>query len=194
MGYGTTFILRGRAPDYLMRMLYHPASRRKQQFIATVYTGPKPLSAVSGHVGSWQTLAELQAREVWTPRFTQIYQVSYLSDPHDPGTGHHNSSSQGAFILNSYALSGVAALHLRLEWFSDPHGARILIPGTYSEAAAGVSFSPKPWFEFRPEIRGDFSGQQSFGSFDSTIRHRNQLSVGFEFLVKEHFVGPQNLL
>jgi Putative beta-barrel porin-2, OmpL-like. bbp2 len=194
MGYGTTFILRGRAPDYLVRILYHPATQRKQQFIATVYTGPKPLSAVSGHVGSWQTLAELQVREVWTSRFTQIYQASYLADSNDPGNGRRNSASQGAFILNSYALSSSAAMHLRLEWFSDPHGARILIPGTYSEAAAGVSFYPKPWFEFRPEIRGDFSGQQSFGSFDSTIHHRNQLSVGFEFIFKGHFIGLQNSL
>ena len=184
MGYNTSFILRGRAPSYLARVLYHPATERKQQFIATVYSGPKPLAAQANHVGTWQTLVELQAREVWTPRFNQAFDVGYFSDPGDPANGRHNSGSRTAFVLTSYELNRIVALHTRLEWFDDPHGSRAAIPGTYGEATVGITVHPKPWFEFRPEIRGDFSGQHSFGEVDSTLRHRNQLSAGVELLLK----------
>ena len=129
-------------------------------------------------------IAELQAREIWTPRLNQVFDVSYFSDLNDPANGRHNSGSQDAFVLTSYELNRIAALHMRVEWFADPHGSRAKIPGTYGEATAGIALHPKPWFEFRPEIRGDFSGQQSFGAADSTLRHRNQLSAGFELLLK----------
>jgi len=187
MGYNTSFILRGRAPSYLAKVLYHPATERKQQFIATVYTGPKPLAAAAGHAGTWQTLSELQAREIWTPRLNQVFDVSYFSDLNDPANGRHNSGSQDAFVLTSYELNRIAALRMRVEWFADPHGSRAKIPGTYGEATAGIAVHPKAWVEFRPEIRGDFSGQQSFGAADSTLRHRNQLSAGFELLLKGRF-------
>ena len=184
MGYGTTFILRGRAPSYLARVLYHPETRLKQQFLVTVYSGPKPLAAVAGHVGSWQTLGELQAREVWTERFTQIFDVNYTADANDPANGHHNSGNQDAFVLSAYTLTRAATLQTRLEWFADTHGARAATAGSYGEATVGITFLPKSWLEVRPEIRGDFSGQKSFGAADSSIRHRNQLSMGFELLFK----------
>jgi hypothetical protein len=47
-----------------------------------------------------------------------------------------------------------------------------------------VTLSLSRWCEFRPEVRGDFSGQDSFGAADSNIRRRNQLSTGFEVLLK----------
>jgi hypothetical protein len=184
MGYGTTFILRGRAPSYLARVLYHPETRLKQQFLVTVYSGPKPLAAVAGHVGTWQTLAELQAREVWADHFTQIFDVNYTADANDPANGRHNSGSQDAFVLSAYTLNRAATLQTRVEWFADTHGARATTPGTYGEATAGVTLLPKSWLEFRPEIRGDFSGQKPFGAADSSIRHRNQLSLAFEVLFK----------
>ena len=141
MGYGTSFILRGRAPDYLVRVLYHPETRLKHQLIATVYTGPKPLSATAGHAGTWQALGELQAREVWTERFSQIYQASYIGDTGDPAEHGHLSATKGVFMISAYRLNPAAVLNTRLEWFSDPHGARTVIPGVYGEATAGVTLS-----------------------------------------------------
>jgi hypothetical protein len=66
MGYNTVFELRGRAPCYVARALYRPNVDKETQLIATVYTGPQPFAVTSGHLGSWQTVAELQARHVWT--------------------------------------------------------------------------------------------------------------------------------
>ena len=184
LGYNTSFILRGRAPSYLARILYHPSSTRQQQWIATVYSGPEPLAAAKGHVGTWQTLGELQLRQVWTQRLNQTYEVNYIADVNDPANHQHNSETEGAFVLTEYALRETTALHARLEWYADPHGSRVKIPGTYSEATVGVAFHPRPWLEFRPELRGDFSGQNSFGAADSTVRHRNQFGGGIELLVK----------
>ena len=138
----------------------------------------------AGHVGSWQTLGELQAREVWTDRVTQIFDVNYTADANDPANAGHNSGSQDAFVLTAYTLSRAATLQTRAEWFADPHGARAATPGTYGEATAGMTLHLKPWLEFRPEVRGDFSGQKSFGAEDTSIRHRNQISTGFELLFK----------
>jgi hypothetical protein len=184
MGYNTSFILRGRAPDYLLSTVFHPATQRKQQLSATVYSGPRPIAATATHAGNWQTLAELQAREAWSGRFSQVYQVSYITDTRDPGNRNHTSQTHGAMVLSSYELSRTIALNTRLEYFADPRGTRIGIPGTYGEATAGVAFHPKTWMEFRPEVRGDFSGQQSFGPADSSQRHRNEFSSGFELLFK----------
>jgi hypothetical protein len=184
MGYGTTYILRGRAPDYLARILYHPATKLKQQFVATVYAGPKPLATAPGHAGTWQNLFELQAREVWTQRFNQAFQVSYIADQRDPAEAHRSSAAKGAFLLNTYKINRAVSLNSRLEWFDDPHGTRAVIPGVYSDAAAGLTFYPNAWCELRPEIRGDFAGQNSFGASDSGIRRRNQLTAALEVLFK----------
>ena len=184
MGYNTSFELRGRAPDYIARAIYRPRGDKDRQWLATVYTGPEPAAATKGHVGTWQTLAELQAREVWTPRIAQVIQVHYMADVGDPAVGHRTSSTQGAFVITSFKLNDKAYVNTRGEWFSDPHGVRIATPGSYGEATLGLSLHPTRWISFRPEVRGDFSGQHSFGSADNSVRHRNELSVAFEMIYK----------
>ena len=182
MGYNTQFQLRGRAPSYIARAIYRPRGVKDRQWLVTAYSGPQPVAASPGHVGHWQTLAELQAREVWTPRIDQVVLVHYAANVSDPAIGGRTSSTQGAFAMTSFKLSDAAYINTRVEWFSDPHGIRIAIPGTYSEATLGMSLHPARWIAFRPEIRGDFSGQHSFGSADGAGRHRNQLSAGFEMV------------
>ncbi|ADW71375.1 outer membrane beta-barrel protein [Granulicella tundricola] len=186
MGYNTAFELRGRAPDYIARAIYRPSGRKERQWLATVYSGPEPASAIKGHIGSWQTLSELQAREVWTPRISQVLQVHYMADTSDPANGRHTSSTQGAFAITSFKFSDKAYLNTRVEWFSDPHGVRVATPGTYSEATVGLNLHPRTYITFRPELRGDFAGQQSFGSTDAQARRHNQLSAAFELTFKAH--------
>ena len=65
MGYNTIFTLRGSSPSYVGRLIYRPRGEKARQLFATVYTGPQPVSSQPGHVGSWQTISELQYREVW---------------------------------------------------------------------------------------------------------------------------------
>ena len=191
MGYNTVFILRGRAPSYVGRVIYTPEGRKAQQWVATVYTGPEPFVANKGHIGSWQTLAELEYRRVWTPRIAQVLQMHYAADASDPGNRKRSSGNKGASVFTGFKLLDTVYLNTRLEWFDDPHGIRIqtLTPGTYSEATLGLSFLPKRWIDLRPEIRGDFAGQPSFGPVDARVRHRDQFSFGFELILKAHLIG-----
>lgn len=187
MGYNTVFTLRGRAPDYIARTIYRPRGDKALQLLATVYTGPEPAAANKGHIGTWQTLAELQARELWTPRLSQVVLVHYMADTSDPANNRHTSATQGAFITTAYKFSDKLYLNSREEWFADTHGVRVAVPGSYGEAALGLSLDPVPALTVRPEIRGDFSGQPSFGSADNSTRHRNQLSIAFEIVYKGRF-------
>ena len=184
MGYGTFFELRGRALSYIARVLFHPAGKQKQQFVATVYSGPEPLAATRGHVARWQTLSELQLRQVWSRRITQIFQTHYSADAQDPGNARHTSVTRGAFVISAFQLNSLVSLHSRLEWFSDPRGIRAVVAGDYGEATVGVTVNPNSWFDIRPEIRADFAGQPSFGEADSNVRHRNQITLALELVIK----------
>lgn len=145
------------------------------------------MAATNGHIGSWQTLAELDTHQAWTERFSQLFELNYFADVGDPANGKRNSAAQGASILSAFILNRKMTLHTRAEWFADPHGSRTAVPGAYGEATAGVNIHPNLWLEFRPEVPGDFSGQRSFGPTDSNLRHRNQFSTGFELLFKGRF-------
>ena len=183
-GYNTAFELRGRAPGYVARAIYRPRGEKSGQWLATVYTGPLPVFTTKGHQGTWQTVYELQTREVLTPRLVEIIQAHYAVDRQDPAVGRRDTTTQGAFAITAYKFSDKVYLNTRAEWFDDPHGIRAPIPGTYSEATAGVAFYPLGWFSIRPELRGDFAGQPSFGSLSEPARHRNQLSGAVEITFK----------
>jgi hypothetical protein len=184
MGYSTFFEMRGRSPSYIGRVLFHPSGKTKQQLLATVYSGPRPLAATKEHVGRWQTLAELQLRQAWSGQFTQIFQTHYSADTRDPGNGGQTSVTRGAFVISALQINRLVSFHTRLEWFSDPHGIRATLPGNYGEATVGVTIDPKSWLAIRPEIRVDLAGRPSFGAVDSNVRHRNQLSLALELVIK----------
>ncbi|MDT7817876.1 MAG: hypothetical protein QOJ42_7792 [Acidobacteriaceae bacterium] len=183
MGYNTVFELRGRSPSYVARALYRPNFNKETQLIATVYTGPQPFAVTPGHLGSWQTIAELQARHVWTPHIGQVVQVHYSADVNDPTT-KRVSPTQGAYLLTAFKVNPTFFINTRAEWFSDPHGVRNEKPGTYSEATLGLNFMPVNWINFRPEVRGDFAGQRSYASSLGGPPRRNQLTVAFDVIVK----------
>jgi hypothetical protein len=183
MGYNTVFELRGRSPSYVTRALYRPHFDKYTQLIATVYTGPEPFAVTAGHLGTWQTLAELQARHVWTPRIGQVAQVHYAADVRDPTT-KRVSPTQGAYLLTAFRVNPKLFINTREEWFSDPHGVRNETPGTYSEATLGLNVMPVAWLNFRPEVRGDFAGQRSFAASLGGPPTRNQLTVAFDLIVK----------
>ena len=183
LGYNTDFELRGRAPAYVARVLYRPKTDQGTQLIATVFTGPQPAPTTAGHLGLWQTVSELQARQVWSPRIHQVFQVHYVVDVRDAAT-QRASPTQGAFVLTMIKLKSRLFLNTREEWFSDPRGVRNEEPGTYSEAALGVNAELRNWLNFRPEIRGDFAAQPSFQASLGGTPRRNQLTVAFDLVVK----------
>jgi hypothetical protein len=136
-----------------------------------------------GHLGTWQTVAELQARYLWTPRVAQVFQVHYATDVNDPAT-KRVSPTQGAYSFTGFKINPELYINLRGEWFSDPHGVRNEKPGTYSEATLALNYIRVKWFNFRPEVRADFGGQKSFSASQGGPPHRNQLTVTFDMMVK----------
>jgi hypothetical protein len=77
-------------------------------------------------------------------------------------------------------------LNGRGEWFWDKDGARTGHGAHYGEIAVGLNVMPNPWINFRPEIRGDFASEPSFGSVRLTNRERSQLTVAFDIILKFH--------
>jgi hypothetical protein len=115
--------------------------------MATAFTVPQPFAVTPGHLGSWQTVSELQARHVWNPRIGQVAQVHYAADVRDP-TSQRVSATRGAYLLTDFKLTPKLFLNTRGEWFSDPHGVRNETPGTYSEAVLGLNVMPSRWLNF----------------------------------------------
>lgn len=185
-GYNTIFTTRGRAPDYTARAVYRPGNSGKTVLIGTVLTGPRPAPWAAGHSGSWQTVAELQARHLWNPRFTEMFQVNSSWNTKDPKIGGLDAATHGAFSIATFHLDKALDLNAREEWFSDPRGVRTGSPGHFEESSLGFNVMPLARINFRPEVRYDMASQPSFGPVTEAAaqRARDQLTVGIDMILK----------
>ena len=184
IGYNTMFEMRGRAPDYIARATYRPANSTRTTFIGSVFAGPKPAPIAAGHTDSWQTIAEVEARRTWTPRFSQIMQASSSWSSKDQANHGGASATRGASSIATFLLDRQFDLNARGEWFYDAHGVHTGVAGHFGETTLGLSVKPARWITFRPEVRGDFSGQPSFGPVGAANHSRNQLSTAFDVIFK----------
>jgi hypothetical protein len=116
---------------------------------------------------------------------TQQFLVSGSWDFNDPAV-NRTSPAYGAFTILTYHLNQHLDLNGRGEWFWDKDGARTGHPAHYGELTAGLNVMPNPWINFRPEIRGDFASEPSFGSVRLTDRERSQLTVAFDIILRFH--------
>ena len=185
LGYNTFFNLRGDSPCYLAKAIYSMGPEKQTKVSATVYTGPEPFPVATGHLGSWQTGAGAQVIHNWCPRLTQEFLVYGAWDFNDPAV-NRTSPTYGSFTILTYHLNQHLDLNGRGEWFWDKDGARTGHGAHYGEIAVGLNVMPNPWINFRPEIRGDFASEPSFGSVRSTNRERSQLTVAFDVILKFH--------
>jgi hypothetical protein len=184
IGNNTVFEMRGRAPDYITRITYRPGNSTRTTFLGSVFAGPKPAPIAAGHTDSWQTIAEAEARRVWTPRFSQVMQASFSWASKDQKNRGGTSATHGASSIATYHLDRQLDLNLRGEWFYDVHGVHTGVAGHFGEVTLGLGLMPARWITFRPEVRGDFSGQPSFGPVNAAVHSRNQLSAAFDVIFK----------
>jgi hypothetical protein len=184
IGYNTIFDVRGRAPDYITRVTYRPGNSTRTAFLGSVFTGPKPAPLATGHTASWQTVLDLEARRTWTPRFYQVIQVNSSWASKDQKINGRTSATHGVSSLATFHLAKQLDLNARGEWFHDAHGVRTGTAGHYGETTLGLSVMPTRWITLRPELRGDFAGQPSFGPVNSTVRAHNQLTAGGDLIFK----------
>jgi hypothetical protein len=75
-------------------------------------------------------------------------------------------------------------LNLRAEAFDDTHGSRTGTTATYGELTLGVNFMPRPWLNFRPEVRWDVASEPVFGPSHRTDLERDQVTLAVDCLVK----------
>jgi hypothetical protein len=184
IGYNTVFEVRGRAPDYITRATYRPGNSTRTTFLGSVFVGPKPAPIAAGHTDSWQTIVEIEARRTWTPRFSQVVQASSSWATKDHKVQGGTSATHGASSIATFHLNKQLDLNARGEWFYDAHGVHTGIAGEFGETTLGLSVMPTRWITFRPEVRGDYSGQPSFGPASAATHSRNQLSVAFDLIFK----------
>lgn len=184
IGYNTVFEMRGRAPDYIARITYRPGNSTRTVFLGSVFAGPKPAPIAAGHTDSWQTIAEVEARRTWTPRFSQVAQASSSWASKDQKNQGGTSATHGASSIATFHLDKQFDLNARGEWFYDAHGVHTGVAGHFGETTLGLSIMPARWITFRPEVRGDFSEQPSFGPVGAANHSRNQLTAAFDVIFK----------
>lgn len=184
IGYNTIFSMRGRAPDYVSRVTYRPHNSTATTFLGTVFTGPKPAPIATGHSDSWQTVLDLQARRRWSRRVDQTFQYDASWATQDKANHGQTSATRGVSTLAVVHLNPALNLNLRGEWFDDPHGLHTGTAGVFGETTVGLGYSPTHWVTFRPEVRGDFGGQPSFGPKGSSHYDRNQASAAIDVIFK----------
>lgn len=71
----------------------------------------------------------------------------------------------------------------RAEWFRDVRGTRTGFDTDFSEVTFDLNWHPKPWIEFRPEVRGEFAGANAFGPADAPIDW-SQFTMAISALLK----------
>ncbi len=183
-GYNTVFEMRGRAPDYITRVTYRPGDSPRTTFVGSIFTGPRPAPVAAGHTDSWQTVVDLEARHTWTPRLTQVIQVNSSWATQDQKNNDDTSATHGAFLMATYHANKQLDINARAEWFHDAHGVRTGTAGQYGESTLGLGIMPNKWITFRPEVRGDFAGQPSFGPASSTVHTRNQFTAAGDLIFR----------
>ncbi len=181
LGANTFFVQRSsRSICYIGQVNYWVTDEKKTRLTASVYAGPNAIFAAPHMAGDFVTMVELRLQQNWTERFTQIIQNNMGWDANTPvGTG----SWYGLYTIGIYHLVPTLDTNFRAEWFDDVNGTRTGIHTNYEEVTLGLNWHPIKYVEFRPEIRGDFAGENAFG-VNGEHTHRSQLSGGISFLVK----------
>lgn len=178
------FELRGRAPCYIARGLYWLDSEKRTKLIGTFYTGQQPIAAAKGHIGNWQTEAELQLIHDVNRRLTLVSETNLGWDTRDPSNHLQTSKWYGTYGMGIIHVHRLLDVNSRAEWFDDADGSRIGTRGHYGEITTGLNFMPTRMVNFRPELRWDIAGNPVFGPTSTLNPKSHQWSGAIEMLLK----------
>lgn len=183
LGFNTFFELRGDGPSYITRAAYWLTPEKKTRLVGTVYTGPQPIATTRGHVADWQTVVEAQIVHHWSPRFTTAVELNLGWDIDNPATGG-TSQWYGGYVIGITHLHPQWDLNLRAEGFNDSDGSRTGLAATYGEFTLGLNYMPRPWLNFRPEVRLDVADPEAFGPVSNSEREHRQVTAAIDCVVK----------
>ncbi|MBV9035914.1 MAG: outer membrane beta-barrel protein [Acidobacteriaceae bacterium] len=184
LGVNSLFDFRGRAPCYIARGLYWLDSDKRTKLVGTFYTGPQPIAAAKGHIGKWQTEAELQLIHEVNRRLTLVSETNFGWDNRDPANNHHTSKWYGTYGMTVIHAHRLLDVNSRAEWFRDADGSRIGTRANYGEITTGINFMPTRAVNFRPEVRWDGADNRVFGPTNASHLQRHQWTYAFEMLLK----------
>jgi hypothetical protein len=178
------FNFRGRAPCYIARGLYWLGSEKRTKLVGTFYTGPQPIAAAKGHIGTWQTETELQLVHDVNRRLTLVSETNVGWDTRDPSNHLQTSKWYGTYGMAIVHVHRLLDVNSRGEWFRDADGSRIGTRGNYGEISTGLNLMPTRMVNFRPELRWDIATNPVFAPAASTNLRTHQWSGALEMLVK----------
>ncbi len=180
-GANTFFELRGQnSICYLGQVNYWLTLEKRTRLTTSVYTGPDALLAAPGLAGDFVTMLESRIQHDWSDYFTQVVQSNMGWETNTPvGTG----AWYGLYTIGIFHLNRDWDVLARADWFDDAGGTRTGFDTNYAAITLGLNWHPSPYFEFRPEIRGDFAGEPAFGS-GGVPTATSQLTGGISTLVK----------
>jgi hypothetical protein len=120
---------------------------------------------------------------VYVHRFSDrlLYSLDALySFQHDfPGVGARGFVNDwGVVQYLTYQFAPKLSGTVRLEFFDDPQGWKTGTKGIYQTLTLGVTYKPKPWLWFRPEVRYDHCDGRPFEGKPS------QFTVAFSCLIR----------
>jgi hypothetical protein len=181
LGANTFFTKRsGNSYCYIGQVNYWLTAEKRTRLTGSVYAGPDAIFAAPGMNGNFVTMIELRVQQNWSRYFTQIVQSNMGWDTNTPvGTG----AWYGLYTIGIFHLNPDWDGLVRAEWFDDVGGTRTGFDTNYEAITLGLNWHPKPWIEFRPEIRGDFADVAAFGGGGNATT-RSLLTGGVSTLIK----------
>ena len=119
---------------------------------------------------------------------------------HDQGFtqdgGTQTANWYGVNQYLTYDVSDTLGAGLRFEWFRDENGTRVStadgngLQANFFAVTGGVNWDPVSWLRVRPEIRYDFTGDESKGTQNGPFRddggayHDTQLTFGASAIIQ----------
>lgn len=165
---------------YIGQFNYWLQEAKRTRLTGSIYCGPDAIFAAPGLNGDFVTMVELRVQQDWNDHFTQVVQCNMGWDNNTRvGTGQW----YGLYTIGIFHMNKTWDLQGRAEWFDDFNGTRTGIATNYSEVTLGLNWHPTNYLEVRPEVRGDFAGQNAFGGGD-TPSTRNQVTGALSALIK----------
>jgi hypothetical protein len=183
MTFGANTFFTKRSTDsicYIGQVNYWVTMEKRTRLTASVHCGENAIFAAPRLGGDFDTIVELRLLHNWTDRFTQVVQSNMGWAANTPvGTG----SWYGIYTIGILHLNCCWDTLVRGEWFRDVEGTRTGFDASYAGVTLGLNWHPNDWFEFRPEIRGDFADQPAFGN-GGVGETNNQLTGALSGLIK----------
>jgi hypothetical protein len=151
----------------------------RSQLFLNVITGPEQESDVN----NYRTVFDATGTYWWTSKLSQSLNGDYGTEENAPDVGA--ARWYGLANYYTYVFCDKLSGTWRLEWFRDDGGSRTGRDGSFYESTWGVTITPAPdhaqlkYLSLRPELRWDFSDQETFGS-----DRQNQLTAAIDVLYK----------